>query len=310
MAADLVVLGVASSAGAHHAGQELAPEALRQAGLLDRLRSAGLLVDDRGDVVTEVFAVDHACPTHRNLPAVVRVARAVADLVAEVAGQGSIPLVIGGDCTVTLGVVAGLQRHRPRLGLFYFDGDADLANPQTTTGGVLDAMGIAHLIGLADTELARIADHWPMLVDERLVLFGFDASDPEAFSQAVLDARPGLLRFADRQIRADPVGCATAALSALRQACEGIVVHFDVDAVDSGDLPLANFPHYGTGVALDQAGQVLRVAAAAADLAAVVLTEVNPGHDPAGQQIERYVVTVGDALSSALLGRVGRHAGT
>jgi arginase len=309
MAADLVVLGVASSAGAHHAGQEMAPQALRQAGLLDRLRSAGLSVDDRGDVVTEVFAVDHAHPTYRNLPAVVRVARAVAELVAEVVAQGSIPLVIGGDCTVTIGVVAGLQRRRPHIGLFYLDGDADLATPETTPSGVLDAMGIAHLIGLADTDLARIADQRPILSDHRLVLLGFDESDPETFHEAVLDARPGLLRFADRQVRADPGGCAAAALSALRRAGDGIVVHFDVDAVDSGDLPLANFPHYGTGITLDQAGHVLRVAAAAPELAAVVLTEVNPGHDPGGKQIHRYVTTVSDALSSALLDRVGHHPG-
>lgn len=309
MAADLVVLGVASSAGTHHAGQETAPHALRQAGLLDRLRSAGLSVDDRGDVVTEVFAVDHAHPTQRNLPAVVRVARAVADLVAEVVAQGSIPLVIGGDCTVTIGVVAGLQRRRPHIGLFYFDGDADLAAPETTNSGVLDAMGVAHLIGVADTELARIADQRPVLADQRLVLFGFDESDPETFHASVLDARPGLLRFADREVRADPAGCAAAALSALERAADGIVVHFDVDVVDSGDLPLANFPHYGTGVTLDQAGRVLSVAAGAPGLAAVVLTEVNPGHDPGGQQIHRYVTTVGDALSSGIVGRTRRHRG-
>ncbi len=38
---DWVVIGVPSSAGAHHAGQERAPDALRAAGLLDRLAAAG-----------------------------------------------------------------------------------------------------------------------------------------------------------------------------------------------------------------------------------------------------------------------------
>jgi arginase len=305
VAADLVALGVASSAGAHHAGLEAGPQALRQAGLLDRLRAAGLSVDDRGDVVSEVFAVDHAHPTRRNLPAVVRVARAVADLVAEVVAQGSIPLVIGGDCTVTIGVVAGVQRHKPHVGLFYFDGDADLATPETTTAGVLDAMGVAHLLGLADTELARLADQHPMLADERLVLFGIAESDPETFHRSVLDARPDLLRFADHEVRADPAGCAALALRALERASDGIVVHFDVDAIDSGDLPLANFPHYGTGVTLEHAGRVLSVAAGAPGLAAVVLTEVNPTHDPGGQQIHRYAATVADALSAGIGDRTG-----
>jgi arginase len=77
-------------------------------------------------------------------------------------------------------------------------------------------------------------------------------------------------------------------------------LHFDVDAVDSGDLPLANYPHYGTGVSLDAAARALAVAAAAPDLTAIVLTEVNPSHDPDGQQLRRYVDAVGGALAAGL----------
>jgi arginase len=299
--ADLVVIGVASSAGTHHAGQDRAPQALREAGLLGRLRSAGLSVYDHGDVVTELFAVDHVEPTRRNLRAVVQVARTVADVVAGVLADGATPLVLGGDCTITIGVVAGVQRSRPHVGLFYFDGDADLSTPETTSSGVLDAMGIAHLTGLADTELAGLTGERPMLADQRIALFGFDESDAESFRQTVLDAHSDLTRYADRQVRADPAGCAGAALDALRQACDSVILHFDVDAVDSGDLPLANFPHYGTGVTLEQAGQVLSVVAAAPELAAIVLTEVNPSHDPGGQQIQRYVTTVADSLAAAIL---------
>ena len=81
----------------------------------------------------------------------------------------------------------------------------------------------------------------------------------------------------------------------------GMVLHFDVDAVDSSDLPLANYPHYGTGVSLDTAAKALAVAAAAPDLTAIVLTEVNPTHDPDGQQLRRYVDAVGGALAAGLV---------
>ena len=101
-------------------------------------------------------------------------------------------------------------------------------------------------------------------------------------------------------MRADPARCAAAALNALRQASDGFILHFDVDAVDSGDLPLANFPHYGTGVTLEQAGEALSVAAAAHQLAAIVLTEINPSHDPSGHQIHRYVTTVADIFAAAI----------
>jgi arginase len=75
-----------------------------------------------------------------------------------------------------------------------------------------------------------------------------------------------------------------------------VVVHFDIDAVDSRDLPLANFPHYGTGVPLHIAAQVLHVLLRAPGLAAVVLTEINPSHDPDGALLDRYIQTLTDAF--------------
>jgi arginase len=298
---DLVVLGAASSAGTHYAGQEHAPAALRASGLIDRLIAAGLTVADRGDVVTEVFAVDHTNPTRRNFPAVLRTARQVADVVSGVVAGGAVPLVLGGDCTVTVGVVDGVRRVRPDAGLFYFDGDADLATPEATSSGVLDAMGIAHLIGLTVNELSNLGGHRPLLPSNRLVLFGIDVTDPESFREEVLRDHPDLRWYPDHLVRRDPAGSARGALDGLSTGA-GLILHFDVDAVDSGDLPLANYPHYGTGVSLNAAATVLAVASAAPDLTAIVLTEVNPSHDPDGRQLRRYVDAVGGALVTGLAG--------
>jgi arginase len=299
----VTLIGAASSAGTHHAGQDQAPTALRAAGLPERLRAVGVTVEDRGDLVHEVFVADEMASTARNLASVVRVARAVADAVADALAHGALPVILGGDCTITLGVVAGAQRDDPATGLLYFDGDADLANPATTGSGVLDAMGIAHLLGLADTELARLGVAVPMLTDERLALIGYDETDPETFAAEVLRDRPALVRFADHQVRADPAGCARSAVAALQHHTSSLVVHFDVDAVDSRDLPLANFPHYGTGIPLAAAGEVLSVLCAAPTLAAIVLTEVNPSYDPSGHQLARYVDTVAAAIGHGLTDR-------
>jgi arginase len=76
-----------------------------------------------------------------------------------------------------------------------------------------------------------------------------------------------------------------------------------VDAVDSGDLPLANFPHYGTGVPLATAATALARLATVPGLAAVVLTEVNPSYDASGAQLTRYVDAVTSALAHGLTGR-------
>jgi arginase family enzyme len=56
------------------------------------------------------FAVNHDHPA-RNLAAVGRVACRVADAVTKALDAGLAPLVVGGDCTITLGVIAGFRRH-------------------------------------------------------------------------------------------------------------------------------------------------------------------------------------------------------
>jgi arginase len=59
-------------------------------------------------------------------------------------------------------------------------------------------------------------------------------------------------------------------------------------------------PHYGTGVPLASAGLVLQTLLAASGLAALVLTEINPTHDPDGAQLERYIDTVISAVTKSL----------
>jgi arginase len=297
----IAVIGAPTSAGSHHAGQDRAPAALRAAGFVSRLEQAGLDVADVGDLPGAVFTPDAAGATARSLATVVQVAGAVAEAVAVALDGQRLPVVLGGDCTITLGVLAGLQRHDPGAALIYFDGDADLGTPQTTSSGVLDAMGIAHLLGLADNALSRLGPAWPMLTDDRLVLVGYDENDPETYQAGVLAARPGLTRFADHQVRADPAGCAAGALAAVAPA-GSLLVHFDVDAVDGRDLPLANFPHYGTGVPLSTAGELLTAFCRAPALCAVTLTEVNPSYEPTGATLRRYVNVVAGALGGALAG--------
>ncbi len=84
------------------------------------------------------------------------------------------------------------------------------------------------------------------------------------------------------------------------------MVHFDVDVVDSGDLPLSNFPHYGSRVLLEDAAAALRVLRRHPSFAGMVLTEVNPTYDADGSQLQRYIsalvgVLAGPGLETAVV---------
>jgi arginase len=292
-----VMIGVPTSAGAHHAGQELAPDALRAAGLADRLAAAGQKVTDAGNLQGSVFAADRGVTGARNLAAVVRVAAEVAEAVAGIAGAGQMPLVLGGDCTITLGAVAGLKRQHPDAGLLYVDGDADLGVPGDGGSGILDSMGVSHLLGQGAPELAGLGGEVPLLIPARLAILGSDPRESTDADRRFLAEQAVSFQEAPA-FAADPAGAAERALAAVTAASGPFLIHFDVDVVDSADLPLGNFPHYGSGVRLDQVVTALRLLRAHPSFAGLVLTEVNPTHDPAGTELGR----LADALVTALAG--------
>jgi arginase len=291
------VIGVPTSAGAHYAGQEQAPAALRQAGLITRLREAGLPVADAGDLPGATFTADHEHPSARNLAAVVRVAKQVADAVAAVVADGRLPLVVGGDCTITLGVIAGFRRSHPDVGLLYVDGDADVDTPDSADSGIFDAMGVAHLLGRGAPELTGLAGPAPLLEPYRLAMVGGDPREIDLAGRKFL-ADASVSYQEGPALAADPVGVARRALDAVTSRSGPLVVHLDVDVVDSGDLPLGNFPHYGSGVLLEHAVSCLGTLLAHESVAGLVLTEVNPTHDGDGTLIRRYL----DGLVSAMAG--------
>jgi arginase len=292
---DWAMIGVPSSAGAHHAGQERAPDALRAAGLAGRLTAAGESVQDLGNLPEAPFAVDHRHPGARNLDAVARVAREVADAVADVAGTGRLPLVVGGDCTITLGVVAGFRRGHPDVGLVYLDGDADVGLPDSGGSGIFDSMGVSHLLGRGARELTELGGAVPLLKGARLAIVGADPRETDDAGRAYL-ARAGVSLLEAPAFVADPEGAAARAMAAAGAAGGPVVVHFDVDAIDSGDLPLGNFPHYGSGVLLEHVIACVRALRQHQSFAGLILTEVNPTHDADGSQLSRYV----DGLARAL----------
>jgi arginase len=291
-----VMIGVPSSAGAHHAGQELAPDALRAAGLTTRLRSAGVHVTDAGNLPGAVFVPDRDSRGARNLREVVRVATEVADAVAGVVASGRLPLVIGGDCTITIGAVAGLLRSHPDAALAYVDGDADLSFPGDGNSEVLDSMGISHLLGRGAPELTGLDGRQPpLLAPGRLAILGSDPRETTDDRRSYL-ADAGVSFQEGPAFSADPAAAAGKALAALAGAGQ-VLVHFDIDVVDSGDLPLGNFPHYGSGVTLDDALAGIRVLRSSPQFAGLVLTEVNPTHDPAGSELDRLAGGLASALA-------------
>ena len=290
----LGVIGVPSSAGAHGPGQEKAPGALRKAGLLGALRAAGIEVEDLGDLPVTRFQPDQANRKQQSRSRVIKVAHQVADRVAEAVERELVPLVLGGDCTITLGVVAGLLRQQPDLGLIYFDGDADMTTPDTTRSGIFDSMGVAHLIGEGDPEVAHLGPRFPLLPSDRVTLFGFHPYEIEPDEQRLLE-KSAMAQYPVTSMGDRPVERAAEALARLEERVRAIAVHFDVDVMDSAEIPLADWPHYDA-LSFGDAMRCLRVFVGSPKLAALVVTEINPDNDPDGLLVRQFIDAFAEAM--------------
>ena len=278
MTRPLGVIGVPSSAGAYAPGQEKAPRALREAGLLSGLMAAGVAVVDHGDAAVWRWRPDREQPFAQNLAAVVACAAATAERVRSALAAGEAVLVLGGDCTVGVGTVAGHLPESGRIGLVYLDVHGDLNTPGSEPDGALDWMGVAHMLGdpEATAELREFGPRTPLLADDQIVLLAHDTVHSTPHELEVIERR-GLARIARADVAEDPVAAADAALAALA-ACDRLVVHFDVDCIDFTDAPLSENTGRNAGLSQDDAFSALAEVLRDPRVSALTITELNPDH--------------------------------
>jgi arginase len=303
----VTVLGVPTSAAAFAPGQELAPAALREAGLLDRLTAEGVEVADLGDSPVWRWRPDTARPRAQNLAEVARIARETGERVARARQEEHPLLVLGGDCTVELGTVAGHVAGDGNVGLVYFDVHPDLNTPASVHEGALDWMGMAHALGVdgAEAELAGIGPRTPLLDDRQVLFFSYGPEQATPFELEQMERR-GLARISVDEVSADPEGAARRALDEMDGRFARLLVHFDVDTIDFNDAPLSENTGRGEGLPLDVAMRALRVLVGSERLAALTVTELNPLHgDEEGRTLGRLVAGLADCLVSSAAVRAG-----
>jgi arginase len=296
----IALIGAPTSAGAFAPGQEDAPAALRAAGLVEALRADGRAVDDRGDTPLFRWRVDHDEPRAMNAGAVVETVRAVAARVHDAVRAGELPLVLGGDCTVGVGTMAGAVAADADPRLVYLDLHPDLNTPDSVPDGALDWMGVAHMLDVdgADDRLAAAGPRRPLLRDDDLVLLG---AGPEQCTAAEREriAERDLRPIGVDALRSDPGAAARAALERATAGGRRFLVHFDVDTIDFSDVPLSENTGRGIGVGFDAALAALDVLLGHDALLGLTVTELNPHHGaPDGSDVARLALALAGTLRS------------
>lgn len=148
---------------------------------------------------------------------------------AEVAQAADRPVVASGDCTTSLGTVAGLQRAHGEVSVVWFDAHGDLHTPESTTSGYLGGMPLRMLIGEGDPTVTGALGLRPVPEERVLLVDGRDLDPPEADYLKTAKVR-----------RRDVAMLATASAGPLPPG--PIYLHVDLDVIDGADLPGLKYP--------------------------------------------------------------------
>jgi arginase len=293
----IALIGAPSSAAAFQPGTEKSPAALRAAGIVERLESAGFEVTDYGDCAPHLFADDDEHRRARNLPAIVAGLNELKVHTEVAAKSGALVLVLGGDCAQSIGLLTGARRYYKHINLLWFDRDADLNTPASTPSGRIDGMVVAHIIGRGAPELVRFWGETPLVREPDVTLFGITRLDPP--EQEFLSKSP-LRHITAEQIAAKGASAAaTEALTHLHADTREFVLHLDLDVVSQDEFPSVNVPASG-GLTLNEVGSALKQFAAHKNLLGLDIAQYNPDKDPDGSNAKKIVDLVVEALTTRL----------
>jgi arginase len=294
------VVGVPSSAGSYAAGQEQAPAVLRSAGLIASLRASGLEVQDEGDLPLQIWRPDRINPRAQNIEQVTESIQELIERLTPLLARGDTLLILGGNCTIALGVVAALRRvSADPVGVLYVDRNYDINTPESTSDGALDWMGMAHALSLPGSldVLVDVLGPRPLLEPSQVAWLGIDDRSATEWEQAEA-RRLELHVISSSALARDPVSSAIESLNHLPAG--PLAVHLDVDVLDFIDAPLAeNTDGRNTGPTLDQAALALGIAAKDTRFRTMSIGELNPTRsagDP--QAIPRFIATITSVLGS------------
>ena len=293
----IALIGAPSSAAAFQPGSEKAPAALRAAGIVERLQSAGFEVADYGDCAPRLFADDEEHRRARNLPAIVAGLNDLKVHTEVAVKSGALVLVLGGDCAQSIGLLTGARRYYKHINLLWFDRDADLNTPASTPSGRIDGMVVAHIIGRGAPELVRFWGETPLVREPDVTLFGITRLDPP--EQEFLSKSPLRHISAEAMAAKGASAAAAEALTHLHADTREFVLHIDLDVIAQDDLPPVNVPASG-GMSLNDVRDALKQFAAHKNLLGLDIAQYNPDKDPDGSNAKKIVDLIVEALSARL----------
>jgi arginase len=294
---EIAILGAAIDLGTTRRGVDMGPSAIRYSGLEERLTSLGLNVVDYGNVLAEIPEVASVRDEHaRYLPAILATCKQIASRVAQIAREGRMPLVLGGDHSIAMGTLAGLAAVHGPGGVLWIDAHGDLNRPNTSPTGNVHGMPLAAALGECGFTIDGCPEP-PWVDPKHVALVGIRSLDPgekelvrrldlAVFTMADIDKR-GMPEVMDEAI-------------GVVKGANHVHLSLDVDVCDPEIAPGVGTPVRG-GLSYREAHLALELVAEAELLTSLEVVEVNPILDHAGATGALAVELGASALGAKIL---------
>ena len=263
-----------------------APEVLRAAGLYQRLGAA-----DAGLVRCPRY-VDDARPGRiRNQDAILDYSIRLAGRLTALLDEGRRPLVLGGDCSLLLGIGLALRR-RGRYGLLHIDGHTDFRHPgNSDMVASLAGEDLAAAVGLHYPAVSLLGGE-PHFRPDDVVQVGC-RDDDEAMDEA--GALLAVVVPASHVVRQGvPAVIDPIVTTVTRPELDGYWIHVDLDVLDESVMQAVDSPSPG-GLSPDQLIELLQALAPNASGAHVGIYD--PDLDPEGTAAQVAVDCIVEGLA-------------
>ena len=293
MPSQFTIIDAPSILGLRPTGVEYLPEALKAAGLMERLnadysgRVSSLPYNSERDKITLLLNPDSIKTFSLHL----------ADRVASVIRNMRYPIVLGGDCSILIGNLLALRR-LGRYGLFFIDGHADFYQPEASLTGEVADMDLAIVSGRGPDVLTDINNFKPLVRDQDIILFGYRDGE-QAASFGSQDVRNTDINSFDLTYVKE-LGITTAASEAVKKLLQdelcGFWIHIDVDVLDDSIMPAVDY-RLNDGLSFSELTDLLKIIGASGRSIGMDITIFNPNLDSDGSIARRFISSVLEGIS-------------
>lgn len=294
------IIGAPSAFGQRKLGVNMGPDAMRYAGLIERLESIGHTVIDLGNVESPAIDMKKYKSEQgglRNLEEVTTFCESLYAKVDGVVQKGNYPVVIGGDHSIAMGTISGIAKHYENLGVIWYDAHGDLNIDETSPSGNIHGMPLRALIGDGHEDLVNIGGYKNKVKVENIVLIGMRDLDEgeKAYIKEV-----GIKTYTMADIDRLGIGKVIEETLAYLDKCDGIHLSLDVDALDPVETPGTGTTVPG-GITYRESHYALELLNDSDKITSFEIVEVNPLIDIYNKTAEQAVGLVGSFFGEKLL---------